>query len=422
MRFYEKVDKISDNREKQRSYYIPDNDDSCFLLNGEWDFAFYDCDYKEKTDKAVFSKSQVPSCWQTAGYESPNYTNVCYPYPVDPPYLPDKNPMGVYKRSFEIKNTENNTYIVFEGVSSCVELYVNDKYVGYSEGSHLQAEFNISDFVAEGENTLLAKVRKWCSGSYLEDQDYFRFNGIFRDVYLLSRPAGHIGDIDIKTSADKVLIKIEGSARVTLKDSDKVIEAKDIDAYGEFKVKSPIYWNAEKPYLYTLVFESMGETITQRIGFVDYSVGENHEFLVNGVPVKLKGVNHHDTSAENGWCMSDEEILRDLKIMKSLNINTVRTSHYPPSPRFLEMCDELGLYVILETDLEMHGFGQRYPGGTSYDVKNNQEWICNRPEWKDAFLDRMERAYNRDKNHTCIFSWSTGNESGHYDKDSRGFP
>ena len=197
MNKFENLNCISENREPQRAYYIPKS--GYTLLNGMWDFKFYDCDYEESYIEKEWEKIDVPSCWQLRGYEKPNYTNVVYPYPYEPPYIPDNNPMGIYRREFEVQDTSRCIYIVFEGVSSCLELFINDEYVGYSQGSHLQAEFDISSFVKEGVNNVTAKVRKWCCGSYLEDQDFFRFNGIFRDVYLLSRPKGHIKDIKITT-------------------------------------------------------------------------------------------------------------------------------------------------------------------------------------------------------------------------------
>lgn len=414
MRFYEDLKHIRENRLPQRSYYMPENSDGCIMLNGEWNFKYYDADFKEEANIEKWDKIPVPSCWQMYGYEDPNYTNVNYPYPVDPPYVPDENPLGIYMREFKIENADNCHYIVFEGVSSNVELYINDKYVGYSQGSHMQAEFDISDYVSKGDNKVLVKVRKWCSGSYLEDQDFFRFNGIFRDVYVLSRPKGHIKDIKIITEKNKILVDFDGSAKISLIDKNIVLNTVDAADKAEFEVLNPVLWNAEKPYLYKLVFEYKNEIITQKIGFVEYSVNEEAEFLVNGTPVKLKGVNRHDTHATKGWCMNDEELMYDLKQMKKLNINTIRTSHYPPTPKFLNMCDEMGFYVMLETDLETHGFINRRPDERYYDmVEFADEWIGNFPEWKESYLERMERAYNRDKNHTCIFSWSTGNESGH---------
>ena len=412
MRKYEDLTKISENREKQRAYYIPEN--GCTSLNGIWDFKFYESDYDEEENQKVWDKIDVPSCWQARGYENPNYTNVAYPYPYDPPYVPDKNPMGVYRRDFLVEDALRNTYIVFEGVSSCLELFINDEYVGYSQGSHLQAEFDITSFVKKGKNTVTAKVRKWCSGSYLEDQDFFRFNGIFRDVYVLSRPKGHIRDIKIETEENSVNVLFEGEAKVSLFDGEKKkLDEKSAKGEVSFAVKNPVKWNAEKPYLYELLFEYKDEAIVQKVGFVTYSIGKDYEFLVNGTEVKLKGVNHHDTHPVNGWSMTDEEIRKDLLLMKKLNINTIRTSHYPPTSKFLNMCDELGFYVMLETDLETHGIVVREINEPGYDfIKNPREWICRKPEWKESYVERMERAYNRDKNHCSIFSWSTGNESG----------
>ncbi len=415
MRFYENLAHIQENRLPQRAFYIPENEGAYTLLNGQWNFKYYDADFKEEKVIEKWDEIPVPSCWQLFGYEDPNYTNIRYPYPIDMPYVPDENPMGIYMRELEINSSENRHYIVFEGVSSNLELYINDTYVGYSQGSHLQAEFDITDFVHVGTNKVLVKVRKWCSGSYLEDQDFFRFNGIFRDVYLLSRPEGHIKDIKIVTDGNKILVDFEGEATISLYDGETLIGQSNADKRAEFTVENPIKWNAEKPYLYRLVFAYKEEIITQFIGFVEYSVNEESAFCVNGVPVKLKGVNRHDTHPTKGWCMTEEDLMYDLLQMKKLNINTIRTSHYPPSPKFLNMCDELGFYVMLETDLETHGFSQRIPTQRAeYDmVEYPDAWPGSRPEWKESYMERMERAYERDKNHSCIFSWSTGNESGH---------
>lgn len=362
MRNYEDLNRIQENRMPQRAYYIPENDDACTMLNGEWDFEFYSRDYDPKP--AQKGKIDVPSCWQCRGYEKPYYTNVIYPYPVDPPYVPNDNPLGVYTRKFEIKDKQKKHYIVFEGVCSCVELYINDKYVGYSQGSRLQAEFDISDYVKNGKNKVCAKVYKWCSGSYLEDQDCFRYNGIFRDVYILSRPLGHIKDIDIRTTDNSIKVEFEGSAKISLYDPEgRFLASQMSDGKAEFPVESPQMWTAETPRLYDLVFENAGEVIRQSTGFVKYGINERSAFTVNGVEVKLKGVNHHDTHPTNGYTMTDEEILNDLRLMKKMNINCIRTSHYPPTPRFLEFCNRMGFYVMLETDIEIHGFKNRFGGG-----------------------------------------------------------
>ena len=419
MRKYEDPRYVHENKMKQRAYYIPANKNSYITLNGVWDFEFYENDFNIEYSRK--DKIDVPSCWQCRGYERPSYTNVTYPFPVDPPYVPTHNPMGVYSRKFELYDMTRRYYIVFEGVDSCLELYINGTFAGFSQGSRLQAEFDITELVHSGENSVCAKVRKWCFGSYLEDQDCFRYNGIFRDVYILSRPEGHIGDIDIRTSNDKICIRFEGEADIKLLNQEgKMIAGQHCRQTAEFKVDSPVRWNAEEPYLYKLIFEFGGEIIYQSVGFVEYGINSGGAFTVNGTEVKLKGINHHDTHPENGYTMTDEDIIKDLKLMKELNINCIRTSHYPPAPKFLEYCSKMGFYVMLETDLETHGFTARYPEGgyAGFDCLNsNPEWIGNLPEWKDAYIDRMERAYERDKNHPCIFAWSTGNESGHCDNN-----
>lgn len=412
MRMYEDLTHLQENRLPQRSFYLPENSGGYTSLNGLWDFAYYLRDYDDIPAKT--GTIPVPSCWQCQGYGVPGYTNVIYPHPVDPPYVPMDNPMGVYRRSFSVDDVQKQYYLVFEGVSSCLELFVNDQFAGYSQGSHLQAEFGITDLVHQGENMLTAKVRKWCSGSYLEDQDFFRLSGIFRDVTLLKRPRGHIGDISVTTEGNTIHIAMEGRGEVSLYDGERLLESRHLDGGGDFTVAHPILWNAEAPYLYTLIFRYEEEVIRQSVGFVTYAVNDRGAFTVNGVEVKLKGVNHHDTHPVNGYTMTEAEIAEDLRLMKKLNINCIRTSHYPPSPIFLELCNRMGFYVMLETDLESHGFCNRRAGGSGYDcVGDDTEWIGNQPQWEEAFLERMERAYHRDKNNPCIFSWSTGNESGH---------
>ena len=415
MRFYEDVLKTSENRLAPRSYYIPSNEGAYTLLNGTWRFHFYTRDIDVEENITQWDEIDVPSCWQARGYENPNYANVAYPIPVDPPYVPRDNPCGVYEREFEVANTQNRTYFVMEGVASTGSLYINGKYVGFTSGNHMQAEFDITDFVVRGQNTVRVEVRKWACTSYLEDQDYFRFNGIFRDVYLLSRPEGHIVDIDIHTEGEDIVVKFDGNAKITLSDNGKILDVKEAAGETRFHVENPVLWNAEIPYLYELKFESKGEVITQKVGFRTVKISDKYELLINDVPVKLQGVNHHDTHPTNGWTMSDEDILTDLRLMKKLNINCIRTSHYPPSPRFLDFCDELGFYVILEADLETHGFSQRYGNEKikkGYDM-DSLDWPTVNPMWKKEFVERMVRAVERDKNHASIFMWSVGNESGH---------
>lgn len=414
MRHYENPRMTGEKREAQRAYYIPyeslekalsgKKETSAYykLLNGEWNFKFYESEADASLTPDKWDKVKVPSCWQTLGYEKPNYTNINYPYPVDPPYVPDINPCGVYEREFEIASdwAKRETYIVFEGVSSFVYLYINGEYAGCSQGSHLQAEFDITPYVKKGKNTVTAKVLKWCAGSYLEDQDFFRYNGIFRDVYLLSRAENHAKDIEIKANTKKI----------TVSEPDYEIFDAEGKSLGK-KVASPILWNAEKPYLYTVIVKKEGEFIPFKVGMREIKANKNGLFI-NGQSVKLKGVNHHDTHYLDGYCESDEFLRDELLKMKSLNINCIRTSHYPPTSEFLNMADELGFYVVDETDNEAHGFALRQtnpcPG---YD--DNGIWPCYNPEFLDMHMDRMIRMVERDKNHACVIMWSAGNEAGY---------
>lgn len=412
MRIYEDFKTFHENREPQRSYYIPydslekalagDKTKSAYykLLNGNWKFAYFKRDIDVPDKIPSWDSIPVPSCWQTHGYDKPGYTNVNYPHPVDPPYVPDDNPCGIYQRTFEIDDSWSNreTYIVFEGVSSCVFLYINGNYVGYSQGSHLQAEFDISKFLKKGENTVTAKVLKWCLGSYLEDQDFFRFSGIFRDVYLLSREEKHIKDVFIK--ADTKTITVDND---NYEIYDNGVKIDNLD--------NPILWNAENPHLYTVIVKGKTEFIPFNVGMRDIAISDKSELLINDVPVILKGVNHHDTHPTNGYCMTEEEILNDLLLMKELNINTIRTSHYPPTPEFMNMCDKLGFYVIDETDIETHGFVSRQCG-YRFDVQE-PIWPCVNPDFEPLFVERMQRMVERDKNHPSVIMWSTGNESGY---------
>ena len=413
MRQYESPTATSENRCAPRSYYIPGGKSEYHLLNGDWRFAYFgrDIDVPERIEN--WDTIPVPSCWQLHGYENPNYTNVNYPYPCDPPYVPDDDPCGVYEREFELAEKWGQLYLVFEGVSSCAYLYVNGSYVGFTQGSHLQAEFDITAFVHAGTNTIRVRVLKWCCGSYLEDQDFFRYNGIFRDVYILQRPAGHITDVELIPNDQNFHIRLDGRAKVKILDGQTVLTEQEMQDELVFTPQNPILWNAEKPHLYTVQLERDGEVIELRSGLRKIEVSEDHALLVNGVAVKLHGVNHHDTSAARGWCQSDEELKNDLLLMKELNINCVRTSHYPPTPKFMQLCDELGFYVICETDIETHGFLRRLPNvGYRFDVESNA-WPCTKPEWKAEFVERMRRMVELFKNYPSVIIWSTGNESGH---------
>lgn len=413
MRRYEDLNLIQINREPQRSYYIPydtlekalegkkEKSDYYKLLNGEWNFAYFERDIDVPDVIEKWDTIPVPSNWQMHGYDKPYYTNVNYPYPVDAPYVPDDNPCGVYSREFNIdsKWSEKDTYIVFEGVNPCLDLYINGEFVGHSQGSHMQSEFNIAKYIKEGSNNITVKVVKWCAGSYLEDQDFFRLSGIFRDVYLLSRDKDCVKDIEI-TVKDKTITVSEENYEIY--DGTTKLE----------KLDNPILWNAEKPHLYTVVVKSGSEYIPFKVGIRDIAVSDKGELLINGVSVKLKGVNRHDTHPTLGHYTPDDHMMDELLKMKELNINCIRTSHYPPTPEFLKMCDELGFYVIDEADQEIHGYVSRNTGW-AYDNVGNKEWICDQEEWETAFVERAERMIERDKNFACVIMWSMGNESGY---------
>lgn len=399
---------------RPRAYYIPCASreaalmhDACASerytsLNGEWTFGYFETsalvDETKLTDTIL-----VPSCWQSVGYGRQQYTNVNYPFPFDPPYVPAENPVGVYRRTFTAAN-KGRTYLVFEGVSSYFEIKVNGTYVGMSKGSHLQSEFDITPYITEGENVLTVAVYKWCDGSYLEDQDFLRQNGIFRDVYLLSRPESHLRDLFIhpkQTGEVELEVDFVGDelpVRAT-------ILAPDGTELSELHVGKPLLWNAEEPNLYTLLLECGGEWIAKRFGFCFVSTSEKGELLINGTSVKLKGVNRHDSHPEKGYAVSREDMENDLLLMKRHNINCVRTSHYPNHPVFLEMCDRLGFYVVDECDLETHGNTRAFAAGSTEGMLSND------PLWRDAYLDRMERMVERDKNSPSIIMWSLGNES-----------
>ena len=404
-------------RLEPRSYFIPSlsesealnggkNGGEYTLLNGEWDFKYYETmlDLPDEIEKVDFcDKIPVPACWQFYGYGKFQYTNINFPIPYDPPRVPDSTPVGVYGRTFTIEDDKKKNYLFFDGVCSMFEVYVNDKFVGMSKGSRLPSEFDISDYVQKGENKLSVVVYTYSDATYCEDQDCFRYNGIFRDVYLLSRPEKHVRDFFIKASADgkfSVDIDIEGDGKAETKiitPDGKEIEAKD--------VASPKLWTAETPVLYTLVIKYNGEFIAKKFGFKTLSV-KNSVLYINDVAVKLKGVNRHDTNAETGYTVTEEDMKQDLMLMKYNNINCIRTSHYPNPPRFVELCDEYGFYVVDECDFESHGCETAH----GFDVNVCGD-LADNPLWKETFLDRMKRTLERDKNSPCVIFWSLGNES-----------
>ncbi len=412
MRFYEDLSSLSENRLPARSYYIPEG--SKTDLCGDWRFVYFadSAAMQETMTVDRWDTVPVPSCWQSTGYEEPNYTNINYPFPCDPPYVPDVNPASIYEREFDWQG-KARAYLVLHGVSSCARIYLNGCYIGYTQGSRLAAEFDLTDAIRQGQNTLRIVVYKWCAGSYLEDQDQFRCHGIFRELYLLDRPEGHVVDIDIKTDTKTIKICSEKDVNYTFFDPNGAEIGQKTGKNVTFSPENPLLWNAEYPNLYTVRAEYLGETMTFKVGLREFTISEEKEFLVNGVSVKLKGVNRHDTHPTKGWTVTEDDMVYDLVAMKALGINCIRTSHYPPHPRFAQLCDEMGFYVVLETDIECHGFIRRNPNVTyNYDVESG-EFPCTQSEWKEEFVSRMARAFEVFKNNSCIFMWSTGNESGY---------
>ncbi|WP_135549917.1 glycoside hydrolase family 2 TIM barrel-domain containing protein [Paenibacillus cymbidii] len=442
-KYWEDPQLLQVNRLKPRAYYIPYADESAAAarrrgdspfyrtLNGSWKFSYVpsvrdvqDGFYKEAYDASGWDDLIVPSCWQTSGYDQLHYTNVNYPIPCDPPYVPDENPAGLYVREFNVAEgwSGKQINIVFEGVNSCFYLWANGSFVGYSQGSRVPAEFDLSPYVRAGRNKIAVMVLKWCDGTYLEDQDLWRYSGIFRDVYLLARESVHVLDVfnrqelaaDFGSAVLRSEIVASGrtNVRADLKDADGRTVASgsaDIDGSGaiELAISDPVLWNAEQPYLYKLFVYAGGEVLAFPVGFrkVDITDGV---FRINGKAVKLKGVNRHDSHPELGQTIPIRHMTEDLELMKRHNVNTIRTSHYPNDPRFLDLCDEYGFYVVDEADLECHGIGsaEGWAEGAFHKLSAN-------PAWKEAFVDRAARMVERDKNHACVVIWSMGNESGY---------
>lgn len=396
------------------------------LLNGEWSFRYYDSiiDLEDDFVSVPFTETiPVPSNWQLHGYDKPQYTNVCYPIPFDPPFVPDDIPVGVYSRSYHYKSEEMRKILVFEGADSCVYLYINGEFAGYSQISHSTSEFDITSLLHEGENTITAAVLKWCDGTYLEDQDKFRLSGIFRDVYVLSRPEKRLENYVVKTelsddnSSAKLIFTPYGcDIEAELYDGENKLanfSAKDGETVS-IEVDAPKLWSAETPHLYSLKIDAGEETIGEKVGFRNICVCDG-VMKINGKAVKFLGVNRHDSYPETGYYASYEQMKKDIVLMKKHNINAVRTSHYPNSPLFYQLCDEYGLYVIDEADMESHGCVEVY-NDFKWSAENSYCGIamlaCDE-RFKAAICDRAESLVKRDINRPCVVFWSLGNESGY---------
>ena len=421
-RHFEDKDNFSFNVLPSRAYYIPSGKDGGarrVSLNGAWDFSYFPS--VNLFDNKAAAEINVPSCWQTEGYDYHQYTNVRYPIPFDPPRVPIDTPCGYYRREFEILGLDFDYYLNFDGVDSFYYVIINGKLIGYNCISHCGGEFAVSPYIKGGKNVLEVIVLKWCAGTYFEDQDKLRMSGIFRDVYILKRDKEHIRDFrviqeinaDLSQAAVRVDIKGFGAAFNSAEvkavlfspDGKKAGEASGADIV--FNVKEPRLWNAELPLLYRLKLEYGGEIIEQPVALRKLEI-KNNVLLLNGKKLKLKGVNRHESFYETGYCASPEQTTADLLLMKEHNINAVRTSHYPASPHFYGLCDKYGFYVIDEADIETQGTiaisGKNRTADYSYFSDNS--------EYAAVISARVSRMFERDKNFGCVLFWSLGNESG----------
>lgn len=443
-------EKFRENVSVPRSYFIPFScvdslgktdirnerysSDLVQCLSGEWDFVYYKNNQtlpqEFDTDKIKFDKVTVPSMWQYTGYEEPYYVNTRYQFKPDPPRIPTDCPVGIYRRFVTIDDLSANYTISFLGVAGSLELFVNGKYVGYSEGSHNTAEFELNEFLLQGENEILVQNHKWTNGTYLECQDMFRSNGIFRDVLLYKSSDNSIYDFEVKTSykAEKdgkieYELKIIPSLKLTdkcelcayLYDGENLVASYSVNQSPDslqaidFVDLTVCEWSAECPYLYDLILVLTKdgrevEAVRKNIGFKHIEIKGN-VFYFNNQPIKLLGVDHHDTNPKTGYVMTVQDMELDVSLVKQYNANCIRTSHYPPDPTFLDLCDEYGVYVVDEADIETHGC----------ETELHRRGVCSHnPKWREHFWDRILRMFERDKNHSCVTMWSLGNESHGY--------
>ena len=445
-RYYENLSVLHENTMPARAYYIPaskrmdnlvehrEESDRMQLLNGTWKFQYFNSIYdvqepffEKDYDTENFDEIQVPSVWQMAGYDTHQYTNIRYPFPFDPPYVPQDIPCGTYAHTFVYHKDENapKAFLNFEGVDSCFYVWINGSYVGYSQVSHMTSEFDITDLLRDGENSIAVLVMKWCDGSYLEDQDKFRMSGIFRDVYILKRPKQAISDYHIKTRIEDMLAKVEIemkfysplNVKISIEDRNGAVVALGSiaeEGTAVLEIASPELWNTENPYLYKLILETENEVIVDHIALRKIEIKDQVIYL-NGQKIKFRGVNRHDSDPVTGFTINPEQITTDLTLMKQHNFNAIRSSHYPNAPFFYEMCDKYGFMVIDEADIEAHGPFMIYrKEDTDYNrFKRWNEKIADDPVWEEAIVDRVKLMVERDKNRFCIVMWSMGNESAY---------
>ncbi|RHQ94419.1 DUF4981 domain-containing protein [Ruminococcus sp. AF21-42] len=445
-RYYEDLSVLHENTMPARAYFIPaskrmdnlvehrEESDRMQLLNGTWKFQYFNSIYdvqesffEKDYDTENFDEIQVPSVWQMAGYDTHQYTNIRYPFPFDPPYVPQDIPCGTYAHTFVYHKDENapKAFLNFEGVDSCFYVWINGSYVGYSQVSHMTSEFDITDLLRDGENSIAVLVMKWCDGSYLEDQDKFRMSGIFRDVYILKRPKQAISDYHIKTRIEDMLAKVEIemkfysplNVKISIEDRNGAVVALGSiaeEGTAVLEIASPELWNTENPYLYKLILETENEVIVDHIALRKIEIKDQVIYL-NGQKIKFRGVNRHDSDPVTGFTINLEQITTDLTLMKQHNFNAIRSSHYPNAPFFYEMCDKYGFMVIDEADIEAHGPFMIYrKEDTDYNrFKRWNEKIADDPVWEEAIVDRVKLMVERDKNRFCIVMWSMGNESAY---------
>lgn len=445
-RYYEDLSILHENTMPARAYFIPaskrmdnlvehrEESDRMQLLNGTWKFQYFNSIYdvqepffEKDYDTENFDEIQVPSVWQMAGYDTHQYTNIRYPFPFDPPYVPQDIPCGTYAHTFVYHKDENapKAFLNFEGVDSCFYVWINGSYVGYSQVSHMTSEFDITDLLRDGENSIAVLVMKWCDGSYLEDQDKFRMSGIFRDVYILKRPKQAISDYHIKTRIEDMLAKVEIemkfysplNVKISIEDRNGAVVALGSiaeEGTAVLEIASPELWNTENPYLYKLILETENEVIVDHIALRKIEIKDQVIYL-NGQKIKFRGVNRHDSDPVTGFTINSEQITTDLTLMKQHNFNAIRSSHYPNAPFFYEMCDKYGFMVIDEADIEAHGPFMIYrKEDTDYNrFKRWNEKIADDPVWEEAIVDRVKLMVERDKNRFCIVMWSMGNESAY---------
>ena len=453
--YYEDLKTLHLGTMENRAYYIPastylgdlvenrESSDRFQLLNDGWKFRYCKSvyDLKERFFEEHFDASQwdtipVPSVWQNHGYDRHQYTNVRYPFPADPPYVPYENPCGAYIHTFEYKinNDAPCVFLNFEGVDACFYVWLNGQLLGYSQVSHSTSEFDVTNTIREGKNTLAVLVLKWCDGSYMEDQDKLRTSGIFRDVYLITRPADCIRDYFTTTSLHdgeaevKVRIAYLGNAvptAITIQDREgrtvATAVASECKTDEQFthctacSISNPTLWNPEQPYLYTVILETPNEVITDRIGLREIAI-KNNVLHLNDQPIKFRGVNRHDSDPITGPVISVEHMKRDLRMMKENNFNAIRTSHYPNAPVFYQLCDQYGFMVIDEADHESHGAAEYYCTENDRLDIHLERWnepFADNPIYIEATVDRTQRCVHRDKNRSSVICWSMGNESAY---------